>query len=75
MQRYARTGSALAIVIVLATSASALTAQELPLASSKGKAVSPAFEGWYQNKDGTYSISFGYYNQNSDEVIDIPIPA
>jgi hypothetical protein len=29
-------------------------------------------EGWYDNGDGTYTISFGYVNQNND-VIEIPI--
>ncbi len=73
MRRLARAGSFLTISLALAASSRALAAQELPLASSKGKGVSPAFEGWYQNKDGTYSISFGYYNRNSDEVVDVPI--
>ena len=43
------------------------------LPSSRGRTVTPAFEGWYPNKDGTYSISFGYYNRNSEEIVDIPI--
>lgn len=48
---------------------------QLPLASSgkSGRTVNPAFEGWYPNKDGTFSISFGYYNRNSEEVVEIPI--
>jgi hypothetical protein len=43
-----------------------------PLRAS-GQTVTPAFEGWYRNADGTYSISFGYYNRNSEEAVDIPI--
>jgi hypothetical protein len=35
--------------------------------------VTPAYEGWYQNEDGTYSLSFGYFNRNTDEVIEIPL--
>jgi hypothetical protein len=31
------------------------------------------FEGWYANPDGTFSISFGYFNRNSEEVLEIPI--
>jgi hypothetical protein len=38
-----------------------------------GQSVTPAFEGWYKNADGTYSISFGYFNRNAKEVLDIPI--
>ncbi len=52
---------------------SPVAAQGLAPAGTRGKSVTPAFEGWYQNKDGTYSISFGYYNRNSDEVLDIPV--
>ncbi len=45
----------------------------LPPPSTSGLTVTPAFEGWYENGDGTYSLSFGYYNRNSDEIIEIPI--
>jgi hypothetical protein len=48
---------------------------QLPLApvAKSGQTVTPVFEGWYRNPDGTFSISFGYYNRNADEVIEIPI--
>lgn len=48
---------------------------QLPLApvSASGRTVTPAYEGWYENPDGTYSISFGYYNRNSEEVLEIPV--
>jgi hypothetical protein len=48
---------------------------QLPLASPKasGQTVTPAYEGWYKNPDGTFSLSFGYYNRNSEEVVEIPI--
>ncbi|MFN8583113.1 MAG: hypothetical protein U0163_19320 [Gemmatimonadaceae bacterium] len=50
-------------------------AQGNPLAPIRvrGQSVTPAFEGWYKNPDGTYSLSFGYFNRNSEEVVDIPI--
>ncbi len=41
--------------------------------SAAGLTVTPAFEGWYQNADGTYSISFGYFNRNFEEVVEIPL--
>lgn len=34
-----------------------------------GLGVSPTFEGWYQNPDGTYTLSFGYFNLNREEVL------
>jgi hypothetical protein len=50
-------------------------AAQLPLASipSSGQTVTPVFEGWYRNPDGTFSLSFGYFNRNGDEVLQIPI--
>jgi len=38
-----------------------------------GQPVSPVFEGWYQNPDGTYTLSFGYFNRNAREVMEIPL--
>jgi len=48
---------------------------QVPLGSraSRGQTVTPAFEGWYENSDGTFTLSFGYYNRNSEQVIQIPI--
>jgi hypothetical protein len=51
------------------------TGAQLPLATPKssGQTVTPVFEGWYRNPDGTYSISFGYFNRNTEEVLEIPV--
>jgi hypothetical protein len=38
-----------------------------------GEAVSPIFEGWSPNVDGTRSLWFGYMNRNYDEQLDIAI--
>jgi hypothetical protein len=38
-----------------------------------GQGVTGAFEGWFQNPDGTYSILLGYFNRNLIEELDIPI--
>jgi len=48
---------------------------QTPLAplSPSGQTATPAFEGWYKNPDGTYSLSFGYYNRNANEVLNIPV--
>ena len=49
--------------------------QQIPLPpnSTTGLTVTPAYEGWYENDDGTYSVSFGYYNRNSEEILEIPL--
>lgn len=38
-----------------------------------GQSVTGAFEGWFANPDGTFSILFGYFNRNAKEELDIPI--
>ena len=43
-----------------------------PLKDS-GLNVYPAFEGWYQNKDGSYTLLIGYYNRNKKQILDVPI--
>ena len=40
---------------------------------SRGQSVSPAYEGWWQNADGTYTLFFGYMNSNWEEELDVPI--
>src|SRR5687767_162943 len=42
-------------------------------ARASGQTVTPVFEGWYRNPDGTYSLSFGYFNRNTEEVVEIPV--
>ena len=48
---------------------------QLPLTTQKstGNTVTPAFEGWYRNPDGSFTMSFGYYNRNASEVVNVPI--
>jgi hypothetical protein len=43
------------------------------LSYMKGQSVSPAFEGWEQNADGSFNMLFGYMNRNWEEELDIPI--
>src|SRR5216683_3306446 len=38
-----------------------------------GQSVTAAFEGWFKNPDGSFSILFGYFNRNLKEELDIPI--
>ncbi len=37
-----------------------------------GNPVFPFFEGWYDNGDGTFTISFGYLNRNARDAVEIP---
>src|SRR2546427_5480986 len=39
---------------------------------SKGQSVSPAYEGWMPNEDGSFTLYFGYMNTNWLEEFDLP---
>src|SRR5437762_5761775 len=45
------------------------------LVYSSGQNVVPVFEGWERNADGSFSMLFGYFNRNREEVVDVPIGA
>jgi hypothetical protein len=40
---------------------------------SKGQSVSPSYEGWMPNEDGSFTLYFGYMNTNWLEEFDLPI--
>ena len=42
--------------------------------SPGNRTLAPFMEGWYENEDGTFSISFGYLNANQD-TLRIPLGA
>lgn len=75
MQRGQFTVAVLGGVLLVAGVTLAAQAQVSTLAPlrASGQSVTPAFEGWYMNPDGSYSISFGYYNRNGTEVVEVPI--
>ena len=38
-----------------------------------GASVTPAYDGWYDNADGSHTFLIGYYNRNWSEEVDIPV--
>ena len=38
-----------------------------------GEPVAPFFEGWYRNPDGTFTFSYGFFNLNTEEILEIPL--
>jgi hypothetical protein len=53
-----------------------LSAQiQLPSAPPRqfGASITGAYEGWFDNPDGTHSFLVGYYNRNTVQELDIPI--
>src|SRR3954464_2638286 len=43
-----------------------------PLRDS-GQSVTGAFEGWFKNADGSFSMLVGYFNRNLKQELDIPV--
>ena len=69
--------TAVAIGMLAALLATPLAAdaqsRDAPIPHDVGQSASPAFEGWYPNDDGTFSLSFGYFNRNYEQTLDVPI--
>jgi len=38
-----------------------------------GASVTGAFEGWFTNSDGSFSLLFGYFNRNQKQELDVPV--
>ena len=64
-----------AFVALCTLGAAAQQPTVLPMAPfrERGASITPAFEGWYKNDDGSFSLLIGYFNRNSKEPLDIPI--
>jgi hypothetical protein len=67
--------TALTGVATVALVGAGQTPSPLPLEplGVRGEAVFPALEGWYPNPDGSAIILLGYYNRNTEQILDIPI--
>ena len=77
--------SALAVMLIVdsrgplrpahALAAAGPAAQQLPLAPVResGQSVTGAYEGWYQNPDGSFTMLVGYFNRNQKEILEIPV--
>jgi hypothetical protein len=66
------------LAIVLASHVLVCAGQSrLPLEPlhNSGQSVTGAFEGWFPNPDGTFSLLVGYFNRNLKEELDLPIGA
>jgi hypothetical protein len=52
-----------------------LCAQQLPFepAHDSGQSITGAFERWFPNSDGSFSLLLGYYNRNLKEDLEIPV--
>ncbi len=77
MSRYRFVLSCYAVLVVAIglTLTASTSARQLPLqpARESGQSITAAFEGWYQNADGSYTLLIGYFNRNLKETLDIPV--
>jgi hypothetical protein len=74
--RIVRLGLAATIAAALATTSAFTQSQPLLPSSPKlafGGTISPAYDGWWDNPDGTRTFLMGYYSRNWKEPIEIPI--
>jgi hypothetical protein len=70
-------GTRAASLAALALAAGVLVSAQQPLPSEPprgfGASVTGAFEGWFQNPDGSYSFLVGYLNRNRARAVDVPV--
>jgi hypothetical protein len=66
-------GRSLTIAVLCAVAG--VCADQLPLEPphDSGQSVTGAFEGWFKNPDGSFSLLLGYYNRNLKQPLDIPV--
>jgi hypothetical protein len=69
----ARIGAVVAVAGWMMTASP--SARQLPLnpARDSGQSVTAAFEGWYPNPDGSFTLLIGYFNRNLKQTLDIPV--
>ena len=60
-------------LIAIALLASSLSAWGQTPPAHEPTGVTGAFEGWFKNPDGSFSLLLGYYNRSRDTDVDIPI--
>jgi len=49
------------------------TAAQSQSSYESGRGISPAYEGWVLNEDGSYTLLFGYMNENWKQELNVPI--
>ena len=58
------------VAVIVLVGAWALGAQGIPYT---GQDVTPVYEGWQDNPDGSFDLIFGYFNRNQEQELGIPI--
>jgi hypothetical protein len=61
------------IGVAAVTFAAVANSHPQDLLHTRGQGVVPVFEGWDQQPDGSYDMIFGYFNRNTEQILDVPI--
>lgn len=67
------TAAGLAVGVLAAIVLGGPERAEAQLAYQRGQNVSPAYEGWIANDDGSRTMVFGYMNRNWSEELDVAV--
>lgn len=67
----------LATALAIAAGSALVSAQGQLLPSypklAFGGSVTPAYDGWYENADGSKTLLIGYYNRSWEQSLDVPV--
>lgn len=63
----------LIVVLTLVTGVSTLAQQISEPFRGFGASITAAYEGWFDNADGTHNFLIGYLNRNFSQAVDVPI--
>src|SRR5260370_41913835 len=74
-KRSAFAASASLCVTILVATGALMWAQSLPLEPQheSGSRVTGAFEGWFRNPDGSFSLLLGSYNRSWKQEVELPM--
>ena len=61
------------IALALIASLGILATAQTRFSYNSGQPLEPAYEGWMPNKDGSFTMYFGYQNTNWQQEFDIPV--
>ena len=75
MRGYCSRGLVVALVVMLVGTVGPSWAGAQPPRTLRqfGEPVYPAYEGWYENADGSFTLLIGYFNPNKEQTLDVEI--
>ena len=68
--------AAASVLVRAGQQGSSQTPSPLPLSNpvrERGSSITGAYEGWYNDKDGSIRMLVGYFNRNTAQELDVPI--